>query len=235
MAHDLAFRLLAEMRVDMYEKLDPLAPAYLVRRRSGDLVSIVGGDIETVEYFFAHTITPAFVAVLVPGAVLVTLGIIAWPLALVLAPFLLAVAVSPFFAQKRSERLGEELRDRMGETHAHMVDSIQGLREICAFGQGPARAADMVSQGWRFAHFQLRFLKERALQTGFIEGMTALGGAGRTCRRPLVQDTGRYFTAPIDPGGNSFCCRFCSHRGHRANHEAADGNPGGRPPVIRGP
>ncbi len=176
MAHDLAFRLLAEMRVDMYEKLDPLAPAYLVRRRSGDLVSIVGGDIETVEYFFAHTITPAFVAVLVPGAVLVTLGIIAWPLALVLAPFLLAVAVSPFFAQKRSERLGEELRDRMGETHAHMVDSIQGLREICAFGQGPARAADMVSQGWRFAHFQLRFLKERALQIGFIEGMTALGG-----------------------------------------------------------
>ena len=176
MAHDLAFRLLAEMRVDLYNKLDPLAPAYLVRRRSGDLVSIVGGDIETVEYFFGHTVTPAFVAVLVPAAVLVTLGLIAWPLALVLAPFLLAVAVSPFIAQKRSERLGEELRDQIGEIHAHMVDSIQGLREVSAFGQGPARAAEMVRQGWRFAHFQLRFLKERAMQIGFIEGMTALGG-----------------------------------------------------------
>ena len=65
-AHDLAYRLLAEMRVDIYKKLDPLAPAYMVRRRSGDLVSIVGGDVETVEFFFAHTITPAFVAVLAP-------------------------------------------------------------------------------------------------------------------------------------------------------------------------
>ena len=176
MAHDMAFRLLAEMRVDMYDKLDPLAPAYLVRRRSGDLISIVGGDIETVEFFFAHTITPAFVAILVPAAVLVTLGLIAWPLALVLAPFLVAVAVSPFIAQKRSERLGEELRGQIGEVHAHMVDSIQGLREVSAFGRGPSRAADIVRQGWRFAHLQLRFLRERALQIGFIEGMTALGG-----------------------------------------------------------
>ena len=74
MAHDLAYRLLAEMRVDMYNKLAPLAPAYLVRRRSGDLVSIVGGDIETIEFFFAHTVTPIFVAVLIPAAVLGTPG-----------------------------------------------------------------------------------------------------------------------------------------------------------------
>ena len=176
MAHDLAYRLLAEMRLDLYNKLDPLAPAYLVKRRSGDLVSIVGGDIETVEFFFGHTITPIFVAVLIPAAVLATLGVIAWPLALVLAPFLLAVAVSPFFAQKRSERLGEEVRDQIGDLHAHMVDSIQGLREISAFGRGPSRTGEMVSNGWRFAHLQLRFLKERAFQMGFIEAMTALGG-----------------------------------------------------------
>ena len=176
MAHDLAYRLLAEMRVDMYNKLDPLAPAYLVRRRSGDLVSIVGGDVETVEYFFAHTITPAFVGVLVPGAVLATMAVIAWPIALVLAPFLLAAAASPFFAQRRGERLGEELRHQLGDIHAHLVDSIQGLREVSAFGRGPARVGEMVSDSWRFARYQLRFLKERAFQVGFIEGMTALGG-----------------------------------------------------------
>ncbi len=175
-AHDLAYRLLAEMRVDVYDKLDPLAPAYMVRRRSGDLVSIVGGDVETVEFFFAHTITPAFVAIVVPGAVLVTLAVIAWPMALVLSPFLIAVAVSPFIAQKRSESLGEELRDQLGEVHSHMVDSIQGMREISAFGQGPARTAEMVSNSWNFAHYQLRFLKERAFQIGFIDAMTALGG-----------------------------------------------------------
>lgn len=176
MAHDLAYRLLAEMRVDVYNKLDPLAPAYMVRRRSGDLVSIVGGDVETVEYFFAHTITPAFVGVLVPGAVLATLALIAWPIALVLAPFLLAVAVSPFLAQRRGERLGEELRHQLGDVHANLVDSIQGLREVSAFGRGPARVGEMVSDSWRYAGYQLRFLKERAFQVGFIEGMTALGG-----------------------------------------------------------
>ena len=175
-AHDLAYRLLAEMRVDVYNKLDPLTPAYMVRRRSGDLVSIVGGDVELVEFFFAHTITPAFVAILVPAGVLATLAFVAWPIALVLSPFLLAVAISPFLAQKRSEGLGDELRSQLGDVHAHMVDSIQGMREISAFGQGPARTAEMVDNSWRFAYFQLRFLKERAFQIGFIEGMTALGG-----------------------------------------------------------
>jgi len=175
-AHDLAYRLLAEMRVDVYNKLDPLTPAYMVRRRSGDLVSIVGGDVELVEFFFAHTITPAFVAILVPAGVLATLAFVAWPIALVLSPFLLAVAISPFMAQKRSEGLGDELRSQLGDVHAHMVDSIQGMREISAFGQGSARTAEMVDNSWRFAYFQLRFLKERAFQIGFIEGMTALGG-----------------------------------------------------------
>jgi ATP-binding cassette subfamily C protein CydCD len=136
----------------------------------------MGGDIELVEFFFAHTITPAFVAILVPAAVLATLGVIAWPLALVLAPFLIAVAISPFYAQKRSEQLGEEVRGQIGEVHAHMVDSIQGLREVSAFGRGPTRTAEIVRNGWRYAHFQLRFLKSQASQVGFIEAMTALGG-----------------------------------------------------------
>ena len=175
-AHDLAYRLLAEMRVDVYRKLDPLAPAYMTRRRSGDLVSIVGGDVETVEFFFAHTITPAFTAVVVPGVVVAVLAVIAWPMAIAVAPFLVAVALSPFFAQRRSERLGEELREQLGDVHAHMVDSIQGMREIVAFGQGRSRTGEMVANSWRFAHFQLRFLKERAFQIGFIEAMTALGG-----------------------------------------------------------
>jgi ATP-binding cassette subfamily C protein CydCD len=91
-AHDLAYQLLAEMRIDMYETLDPLSPGYLLRRRSGDLVSIISSDVETIEIFFAHTIAPAFVAVLVPGVVLVSLGFIGWPLAATLLPFLFLVA-----------------------------------------------------------------------------------------------------------------------------------------------
>lgn len=176
LAHDLAYKLLAEMRIDMYKKLEPLAPAYLVTRKSGDLVSIVNADIEKIEYFFAHAISPAFVAVLVPVAVIITLGTISWPLAVVLLPFLIAVGVRPFYDQRRAERLGGEVREMLGDVHSHMVDNIQGMREISAFGRGKERIQDIDDMGWNYAHSQLQFEKAQASQAGFIEALTGLGG-----------------------------------------------------------
>ena len=175
-AHDMAFRLLARMRIDLYNKLEPLAPAYMVRRRSGDFVSVVGGDVETVEYFFAHAISPMIVAVLIPGGLLVALAFVAWPVAVVLAPFLVAVAVSPFFANTRIERLGDEIRGRMGDIHAFMVDSIQGMREISAFGRGADRNDELKDKGWDYAGQLVRFQKSQAFQIGFMEAMMGLGG-----------------------------------------------------------
>ncbi|MCY4473965.1 MAG: thiol reductant ABC exporter subunit CydC [Chloroflexi bacterium] len=175
-AHDMAFRLLARMRIDLYEKLEPLAPAYMVRRRSGDFVSVVGGDVETVEYFFAHAVSPMIVAILIPGGLLIALSVIAWPIAAVLAPFLVAVAVSPFFANSRIERLGDEIRGRIGDIHAYMVDSIQGMREITAFGRGADRTGELTQKGWDHAGHLVRFQKSQAFQIGFIEAMMGLGG-----------------------------------------------------------
>ncbi len=175
-AHDMAFRLLARMRIDLYEKLEPLAPAYMVRRRSGDFVSVVGGDVETVEYFFAHAVSPMIVAVLIPAGLLAALAVISWPIAAVLAPFLVAVAVSPFFANARIERLGMEIRGRIGDIHAYMVDSIQGMREIVAFGRGPDRKRELTDRGWDYASHLVRFQKSQAFQIGFIEAMMGLGG-----------------------------------------------------------
>src|SRR3546814_11922392 len=74
LAHSIAYQLLGEMRIALYGKLEALAPAYLLERRSGDLLGLATQDVETVEYFFAHTVAPAFVAVLVPGVVLLVLG-----------------------------------------------------------------------------------------------------------------------------------------------------------------
>ena len=174
-AHDMAFRLLARMRIDLYEKLEPLAPAYMVRRRSGDFVSVIGGDVETVEFFFAHAISPMIVAVLIPGGLLAALAIISWPIAAVLAPFLVAVAVSPFFANTRIERLGDEIRGRMGDIHAYMVDSIQGMREISAFGRGADRNDELSEKGWAYASHLVRFQKSQAFQIGFMEAMMGVG------------------------------------------------------------
>ncbi len=175
-AHDMAFRLLAKMRIDLYEKLEPLAPAYMVRRRSGDFVSVVGGDVETVEYFFAHAVSPMIVAILIPGGLLVALLVISWPIAAVLAPFLVAVAVSPYFANERTERLGDEIRGGMGDIHAYMVDSIQGMREISAFRRGRDRNEELTEKGWDYAGHRVRFQNSQAFQIGFIEAMMGIGG-----------------------------------------------------------
>ena len=194
-SHDMAFRLLAEMRIAMYEKLDPLSPAYLVRRRSGDIVGLVTSDIETVEYFFAHTIAPAFVAVTVPGAVLVTLAIFQWPLALILLPFLFLVALTPFYANKTLDRVASRSRQQLGEINAHMVDSVQGMREIVAFNHEEQRLAEVAENQRRFAAYRITFFKHLTLQKVAIEVCIGLGGIA-------VLGAGAYFATQGNLTGN---------------------------------
>ena len=98
-AHDMAFRMLSDLRAKLYAKLETLAPAFLTRHRSGDMLAMATHDVEMVEYFFAHTIAPAFVALLIPTLVLSILGYHSWLLALVLAPFLFFVGLSPFISK----------------------------------------------------------------------------------------------------------------------------------------
>ena len=175
-AHDMAFRLLTDMRIALYDKLDKLAPAYLLRRRTGDIVGMATQDVELVEYFFAHTIAPALVAVLVPAAVMATLLIYGWPTAAALAPFILLVGLSPFFLRKRLDRLGSRAREMLGLLNAHAVDTIQGLAELLAFGQQAARRK--VFLGFVRDHHQVRlpYYRDLTLQMALIETATGLGG-----------------------------------------------------------
>jgi ATP-binding cassette, subfamily C, bacterial CydCD len=174
-AHDLAYQLLAEMRIDMYQTLDPLAPGYLLQRRSGDLASIISSDIETIEIFFAHTIAPAFVAVLVPIVVLFFLGWISWSLAAALLPFLVLVAASPLFFQKHSGPLGARVRETLGQLNAYLVDGIQGLREVVGFGGEKRFTANLARNSWQVAEAQIRFQTEQARQASLNETLTGLG------------------------------------------------------------
>ena len=138
-AHDMAFRMLADMRVKLFQKLDKLAPAFLLRRRSGDLVHLATEDIELIEYFFAHTIAPAFVAALVPSAVLILLFSFHWGLAAALLPFLLIVALSPVLFRGQIDELGNHARDVLAGLSAQTVELLQGLGEILSFQAGTLR------------------------------------------------------------------------------------------------
>ncbi len=175
-AHDMAFRLLTQMRIALFEKIDRLAPAYLVRRRSGDLVAMATHDVELVEYFFAHTIAPAFVAVLVPSVALAALAAFNLTLALALLPFLAVVALSPFLLRRRLDRLASRDREALGELNAHSVDTVQGLGEILAFQQEGERKTAFLDLVRRHHAVRLPFFGDLTLQTALVEVMTTLGG-----------------------------------------------------------
>ena len=175
-AHDMAFRLLTAMRIALYNKLDRLAPAYLLRRRTGDIVGMATQDVELVEYFFAHTVAPALVALLVPAAVMVTLLIHGWPMAAALAPFIALVGLSPFFLRKRLDALGSRAREMLGLLNAHAVDTLQGLTELLAFRQEAARRATFLSFVRAHHRARLPYYRDLAIQTALIEAATGLGG-----------------------------------------------------------
>ncbi|WP_347468700.1 ABC transporter ATP-binding protein [Burkholderia stagnalis] len=176
LAHDMAYRLLAEMRIALFATLERLAPAGLLRRRSGDLVALATQDVETVEYFYAHTLAPAFVALLVPAGVLALLASVAWPLALVLLPFLLWAGLAPVLARRDVDRLGSRARDALGQLGAHLTETIQGLAELTAFQALARRREAFVAEVDAYGKQRAKLLDDLSAQSAALEIASGLGG-----------------------------------------------------------
>jgi ATP-binding cassette subfamily B protein len=176
LAHDMAYRLLAEMRIALFKKLDELAPAYLIRRRSGDLIALATQDIETVEYFFAHTVAPAAVAILVPATVLASLAILAWPVALALLPFVLYAGLAPVLARRRIDQLGGAAREALGAVAAHVTETIQGLADLIAFQAAGRRRDGFMAYLQDYRAIRLAVQRDLSWQTAQIEIVSGFGG-----------------------------------------------------------
>ena len=143
--HFVAFHCLAMLRNYFYDQLEPQAPAGTDRLDSGDIMNRVTKDIDRVEVFFAHTLAPVTTAVIVPILTLVWMGTtVSWAVAAVLGPFLVVVgAIIPFLGSSSTARAARELRDARGALAAHVTDSVQGVREVLAFGAQERREAEM--------------------------------------------------------------------------------------------
>jgi ATP-binding cassette subfamily C protein CydCD len=191
LAHDMAYRLLADMRMRFFRKLVALGPAYLSARRTGDLLGVATHDIELIEYFFAHTITPGLVAVLVPAAVLATLAAFGWPMAVAVVPFLAYAGLSPVLGRARIDRLSARAREASGELNAHAVDSVQGLAEIVAFQQEAHRGAALAARATDYAAARMPFLADLARQSALQDAATGLGGLAVTVVGAWLVASGR--------------------------------------------
>ena len=178
LAHDMAFRMLSQMRIALFKKLDSLAPAFMLRRRSGDMINLATHDIEMVEYFFAHTITPVFVAVLVPSLVLVLLASFDAVLALTLLPFLVLVVFMPVMMRRRIDRLAGRARQLLGALSAHTVESIQGLGELIAYQATARRRSQFVELMNQHHRERLPFFSEMTKHIVVTDLLTVAAGLG---------------------------------------------------------
>jgi ATP-binding cassette subfamily C protein CydC len=175
LAHDLAYRVLAKIRISIYQALDRLAPSYLLERRSGDLASAVMSDVETLEWFYAHTVGSFVVAVLIALAVLLILAVMHPLLPLMLLLPIIGVATVPFWLLRLAARQGQALRTHLGEVNAEVVDGVQGLREIVTFGQESTQLDKLSRQNRVLLRAQFAHGRRSGLEGAIISTLVSLG------------------------------------------------------------
>ena len=142
--HFIAFKLLALIRDKVFLALRKLCPAKLEGRDKGDLISVITSDIELLEVFYAHTISPAAIAFLFTIIMCLFIGSF-HPLAGVLAliAYLTVGIAIPFVVSRASGDLGMRFRKGAGELSAFVLDSLRGLSETQQYGQGAVRLQQM--------------------------------------------------------------------------------------------
>ncbi|MEU9371833.1 ABC transporter ATP-binding protein [Streptomyces avermitilis] len=152
LAHDLAFRVLAELRDRCYRALADLTPGYLLRRRSGDIGATAMADIELLELFFAHNLSPLIVAASVPPACLIAAFVLDPLIGAALLLAIVLMATVPFWLRRRSAEQGRRMREATGEAAAETVDAVQGLAETLVFAREDTQAERLRAATERLGH-----------------------------------------------------------------------------------
>lgn len=143
--HYIAFRLLAVLRDKIFGALRVLCPAKLESKQKGSIIAMITSDIETLEVFYAHTISPICIAVIVSTAVFLFVGFVSsWYLALVaLVGFLTIGIVVPLISSGRLKESGVKYRAEFASFSAYFLDSIKGIKDIVLNNAGEEREKEV--------------------------------------------------------------------------------------------
>lgn len=175
-SHNVTFRLLARLRVWFYEKLEPLAPARLMEYKSGDLLARVIGDVETLENFYVRVISPSLTAILIGTLVAIFFAAFFLPIALVLIVFFLILGlILPILSQVASHKPGQDLITQRATLQSQLVDGIQGIADLLAFGRGPDRLREVSVSGQSYGRTQKRMAHISAVHSALGTLFTNLG------------------------------------------------------------
>ena len=177
--HFIAFKLLAIIRHKVFAALRKLCPAKLEGRDKGNLISIITTDIELLEVFYAHTISPIAIATLTSIIMVIFIGRYHWLAGLLaLAAYLIVGVAIPMWNGKRGSQKGMEFRTNFGELNSFVLDSLRGLDETIQYGQGESRKEQMTERSQSLAGMQEDLSKMEGLQRSFTNMVILLASFG---------------------------------------------------------
>ena len=177
--HFIAFKLLAIIRHKVFASLRKLCPAKLEGRDKGNLISIITTDIELLEVFYAHTISPIAIATLTSMIMVIFIGRYHWLAGLLaLAAYLIVGVAIPMWNGKRGSQKGMEFRTNFGELNSFVLDSLRGLDETIQYGQGEKRKEQMSERSKNLAGMQESLSKMEGSQRSFTNMVILLASFG---------------------------------------------------------
>ncbi|MBF2702857.1 ABC transporter ATP-binding protein [Listeria welshimeri] len=146
--HDIAFRLLAIIRARIFATLRKLGPARLSGKKSGDLITAITTDVEALEVFFAHTISPVFIAL---GTTIVTVGFLGtyhiWLALILLLGQVFVGVILPMVSYKRNKKIGTAYQKELVSLNQMAMENIASLQDIFQFNLGKERLTKLTNQG----------------------------------------------------------------------------------------
>lgn len=173
--HYIAFKLLAIIRDHVYTALRRLAPAKLDGKDKGNLISLITNDVELLEVFYAHTISPFFIAVLTSALLLIAFAhihIIAMMIALI--AYIVMAVVIPFYVNKKGKTIGQQTRDEVGNMSSYILESFRGLSTIMQYQFGQKRTQDMLEKSLHIEELQGKLKKIESSQIVFSQILISL-------------------------------------------------------------
>ena len=177
--HFIAFKLLAIIRHKVFASLRKLCPAKLEGRDKGNLISIITTDIELLEVFYAHTISPIAIATLTSIIMVIFIGRYHWLAGLLaLTAYLIVGVAIPMWNGKRGSQKGMEFRTSFGELNSFVLDSLRGLDETIQYGQGEKRKEQMSKRSKNLAGMQESLSKMEGSQRSFTNMVILLASFG---------------------------------------------------------
>jgi thiol reductant ABC exporter CydC subunit len=177
-SHNAAFRLLARLRLWFYQKLEPLAPARLIHYQSGDLLSRIVADVETLEQFFVRVLAPPLVAVFIAVLMWFLVGSFDPRLAAIIVAFLaLAGVVTPVFVRRLSRGTGRQMVDLRAALNTALVDGVQGSADLLAFTRADHHQTHVRSLSRQYIQLQERMSRAGGLSnalTGLLMNLSTI-------------------------------------------------------------